>query len=766
MYKAFDSRWENESKDDEGSLSSSSFWTDRESEGEDKDCVEKENRANERKPEEDHKDVKESFLIGGDKKKRVKEMLQENELGKEKHPEEDESEVKRECFIDDENKNRIEITRTRQDVKEEESEGEDDEESGEEEEECGKEEEESGEEEEEEESGEEEEEESGEEEEEGSEEEEEESRDEKEELCEQQTGNEKEEEDDATESEDGEKGKELDEEEESELCEQGERNKKEEEESEESKEEEHMSEEEKESSGSAENTEENEETKAQSDDSEGEKDQESEVEESFSKEDSKSEEKCTGELSECEEKKESLPLEESTSGSGEENGHFSEEGEENEGANVCCIHEDSEGTEGKLDGGKSLLNEERKINSESEGSENSKQRVSNNEEEDSSTKDRTEENPNSDEERNCGNEYDEDIGKSRPEADECDNWMEEVKRHNSGEEDDEVSKGGSEEEEEREWFFSEPVEEKEACDQDRKSWASDDDYVTIASGHSQKDEEESYNMIPAWEQECEDVQQTKGTRDVYDEDFHESLGSPAASVLTSGYGTYRPDSPKDGDPEEVDYRDDCTLAGLEEESESILDARDYEDDSCPAWLTDNQALETSDGQAPAESPDASQDVTVCSHDGSEDDGHRSPDFPNREHQTDLCRSPTENDTGTQHGGSENVAYFTDGWEVEDLRDSLDHPFNLRPRRGILQKRPEEKQYIDGYDDSKKRREKRVRAYTGCLGVLHWLKGFTFVVFRGMAVEETEERCVFSFFHALEIYNACMFNKKNTSIYYC
>ncbi len=731
MYKAVDSRWENESKDDEGSLSSSSFWTDRESEGEDKDCVKKENRANERKPEEDHKDVKESFLIGGDKKKRVKEMLQENELGKEKYPEEDESEVKRECFIDDENKNRIEITRTRQDVEEEESDEE------EEEEECGEEEEESGEEEEE--SGEEEE--GSGEEEERSEEEEQGSQDEKEKLCEQQTGNEKEEEDDAKESEDREKGKELDEEEEFELCEQGERNKKEEKESEESKEEEHMSEEEKESSGSAENTEENEETKAQSDDSEGEKDQESEEEESFSKEDSKSEEKCTGELSECEEKKES------TSGSGEENSHFSEEGEENEGANVCCVHEDSEGTEGKLDGGKSLLKEEKKIHSEREGSENSKQRVPNNEE-DSSTKDRTEENPNSDEERDCGNEYDEDIGKSRPEADECDNWMEEVKRHNSGEEDDEVSKGGSEEEEEREWFFSEPVEEKEACDQDRKSWASDDDYVTIASGHSQKDEEESYNMIPAWEQECEDVQQTKGTRDVYDEDFHESLGSPAASVLTSGYDTYRPDSPKDGDPEEVDYRDDCTLAGLEEESESILDARDYEDDSCPAWLTDNQALETSDGQAPAESPGASQDVTVCSHDGSEDDGHRSPDFPNREHQTDLCRSPTENDTGTQHGGSENVAYFTDGWEVEDLRDSLDHPFNLRPRRGILQKRPEEKQYIDGYDDSKKRREKRVRAYTGCLGVLHWLKGFTFVVFRGMAVEETEERCVFSFFSCI------------------
>ncbi len=714
MYKAFDSRWENESKDDEGSLSSSSFWTDQESEGEERECVKKENRVNAREPEEDHKDVKECFLMGGDKKKRVKELLQENELEKEKYPEEGESEVERECFIDYENKNSIEITRTRKDKEEEESEEEVEEES---------------------------------------EEEEEGSRDEKEELCEQQTGNEKEEEDDAKESEEGEKGKEL-EEEEFELCEQGEGNKKEEEESEESEEEEHMSEdekdseEEKESSASAENTEENEETKAQSDDSEGEKDQESleesEEEESFSKEDSESEEKCTGELSECEEKKESLTKEESTSGSGEENSHFSEEGEENEGANVCCVPEDSEGTEGKIDGGKYLVKEERTRNSESEGSENSKQREPNSEEEEQ--KDSTEENPDSDEERNCVNKYDEEIGKSRPGADECDNWVEELRQHNS----DEVSKGGSEEEEARDWFFNEPVEEKEACDQDRKSWASDDDYVTIASGHSQKDEEENYNMIPVWEQERDDVQQTKETRDVYVEDFHESLGSPAASVLTSGYGTYRPDSPKDGDPEEVDYRDDCTLAGLEEESELILDARDYEDDSSPAWLRDNQALETSDGQALAESPDASRDVTVCTdqcHNGSEDDSHRSPDFPNREHQTDLRRSPTENDTETQHGGSENVAYFTDGWEVEDLRDSLDHPFNLRHRRGIVQKRPEEKQYNDGYDDSKKRRkEKRVRAYTGCLGVLHWLKGFTyFVVFRGMALEGTEERRVFSFY---------------------
>ncbi|XP_026130463.1 FK506-binding protein 5-like, partial [Carassius auratus] len=530
----------------------------------------------------------------------------------------------------------------------EEESGEDEGESEEEEEECGKEDNESGEEE------------AG-------------SRDEKEELCEQQTGNEEE---DAEESKEEIKGKELEDQEEFEQCEQGEGNKKEEEKSEESEEEEDRSE-------KKENAEEIKETKALSDDSEGEEDQESlkesEEEQSISKEDSK----CPGELSECEEKKESFTKQENTRGGGEENRHCSGEQEE-----------DGEGTEEKIDGCKSLVKEERTRNSESEGSENSKQRAPNNEEEEQ--KDSTAEKS---DERNCGNEFDEEIeiGKSTPGADECDNWMEEVKLC---EEDDEVSKGGSEEEEESEWFFKEPVEEKKACDEDRKSWASDDDYVTIASGHSQKEEEENDNMMSAWEQEWGDEQQTKETRDIYVEDFHESLGSPAASVLTSGYGTYRPDSPKDGDPEEVDYRDDCTLGGLEEESQSVLDAGDYEADSSPAWFR-----ETSDGRAPAESPDASRDVTVCTD---EDDVRRSPD------QTEQHQSPTENDSGT--GGSENVLYISDGW------DSLDHPFNLRHRRGIVQKRPEEKQYDDDYDDSKKRRkEKRVRAHTGCLGTVSELE---------------------------------------------
>ncbi|ROL44781.1 Hydrolethalus syndrome protein 1 [Anabarilius grahami] len=802
MYKAFDSLSENESKD-------SSFWTDQESEGEDREYVKKENRRIGKEPERNSNDEKERFVMGDDKKERMKETLQGNELEKEKYvlaetnPEADEdgNEEERECFIEDEKEKSIKITRTDLEKKEEEVKGkenEEEEESEEEENELEEEEEseeeenelEEREESEEEENELEEEEESeaekkefeeeeivkalkeshmegkeGEEEEEQSEVEDKRKSEEKEESEEEkEASGEEEKEEESEEEEEGSR----DEEEEFELCEQGERDKKKEEKDLEESEEEEDSDEEKESSVSGENTEEN---KAQINDSEGEKDQvsveQSEEEESFPKEDSNSEEKCTGKDSDGDEKKESLTKEETTGGSGGEQ-QDEEEGEENEeGDHVCSVSEDNEGIEEKIDGGKSFVKKESTGNSESEGSENSKpnDREANNEEEmndeeeqtdeeeerDFFAKDSTEENPDRDEEqerngeedgngeekqRECFiNEYDkeielgksdekeEDIGsdvdlaENRLGADELESEMEkETQQCKSGEE--------NEEEEETGWFFDTPVEEKESCDQDRKSWASDDDdYVTVTSGHSRKEEEDNYNMLPAWEEEHADVRLKKETRDLFVEDFHESLGSPAASILTSGYGTYRPDSSKDGDPEEVDYRDDCTLAGLEEESESILDARDYDDNSSLVWFRDNQALETSDGRALAESLDDRQDIATkhcsdLSRDDSEDDGHPFPDIPSKDHQADQQQTPMENDSETQDAGSQNVAYFNDDWEVEALRDSLDHPFNLRHRRGRVQRRPEEKQYDDGYNDCTK---KRVRAYSGCLGTVSELE---------------------------------------------
>ncbi|XP_077059096.1 uncharacterized protein hyls1 [Siphateles boraxobius] len=843
MYKAFDSHLENESKDDEGSLSSS-FWTDRESEGEDRDYVKKENRRIERKPERDSNDEMEIFVMGDDKKERMKETLQGNELEKKKYlqaetnPKADEegSEVDRECFMVVEMEKGIQVTRTDQEKDEEreldEEEDSDDEEkeleeeSEDEERELDEEEDSEDEEEElEDEEEESEEEETGleNEEKEDSEDEEEESEDEEKESEaegkefeeeeqkgkeseEEETGHESEEESqvegkeeqeseevkkgELAEEEEGEKRKESeekekseekgeaseeekeevsqeeeseeeeegsrDEEEEFELCKQGKMNKKKEEDLEESEEEED-SEEEKESSVNGENSEEN---KAQSNDSEGENDQvsveesEEEEEECFPKEDSNSEEKCTGKDSDCDEKREGLTKEKSTGGSGEEE-QDEEEGEENEeGDNVCCLSEENEGIEDKIDGGK-YFGKESTGNNESEGSENSKpnEREPKNEEDmndekENFAKDSTEENPDSHEEqerngigdgnseegeRECfTNEYDKEIelGKSDEKNEDISNDVN-LAENRSGadeheskmEEDEEVSKGGSKEKEEIDWFFDAPVGEKESWDQDRKSWASDDDYVTISSGHSQKEEEDDHNILPAWGEEHADVRQKKETRDIYDEDFHESLASPAASILTSGYGTYRPDSSKDGDPEEVDYRDDCTLAGLEEESESMLDAHDYEDNSSLVWFGDDQALETSDGGAPVKSPDDRKDVAVhCTdqrRDGSEDDGHEFSDTPSKGHQADPQQTPTGNDIGTQDAGYQNVAYFNDGLEVEALRDRLHHPFNLRHRRGRVQRRPEEKQNDDGYDDGSK--GKRVRAYTGCLGTVSELE---------------------------------------------
>lgn len=818
MYKAFDSHLENESKDDEGSLSSS-FWTDRESEGEDRDYVKKENRRIERKLERDNNDEKEIFVMGDDTKDMMKETLQGNELEKKKYvqaetnPKADEegSEVNRECFMEVEMEKGIEVTRTDQEKEEEEEKGQENEEEKEsEDEERELDEEEDSEDEEKELEEEEEESEDEEEESEAEEKEFEEEEQKGKESEEEETGHESEEEEmikeleeesqvegeeeqeseevkkELTEEEEEEKRKEReekeeseeekgeaseeeeegsrDEEEEFELCEQGKRNKKEEEDLETSEEEED-SEEEKESSVNGENSEEN---KTQSNDSESEKDQVSveeseEEEECFPKEDSNSEETCTGKDSDSDEKKEGLTKEESTGGSGEEE-QDEEEGEENEeGDNVCCVSEENKGIEHKIDGGKSFVKKESTENSEREGSENSKQNESepkneedmnDNEEKYFFAKDSTEENPDSneeqerndigdgnseEEERECFiNEYDKEIelGKSDEKDEDISSDVNLAENrsgadeHESGmEEDEEVSKGGREEKEEIDWFFDAPVGEKEIWDQDRKSWASDDDYVTISSGHSQKEEEDDHNMLPAWEEERADVRQKKETRDIYDEDFHESLGSPAASILTSGYGTYRPDSSKDGDPEEVDYRDDCTLAGLEEESESILDAHD-EDNSSLAWFGDDQALGTSDGGAPGKSPDDRKDVAVhCtdqSHDGSEDDGHQFPDTPSKGHEANPLQTPTGNDIGTQDAGSQNVAYFNDGLEVEALRDSLDHPFNLRHRRGRVQRRPEGKQNDDGYDDGSN--GKRVRAHTGCLGVLHCLQGFAYFVY--------------------------------------
>lgn len=76
------------------------------------------------------------------------------------------------------------------------------------------------------------------------------------------------------------------------------------------------------------------------------------------------------------------------------------------------------------------------------------------------------------------------------------------------------------------------------------------------------------------------------------EDYHGSVGSPTLSVLTSGYGTYRPESPKD-DMEGMDYKDDYTLAGLEEDIE-YPSAVYCEDDSSQPMYQHSAFLQSSE----------------------------------------------------------------------------------------------------------------------------------------------------------------------------
>lgn len=82
---------------------------------------------------------------------------------------------------------------------------------------------------------------------------------------------------------------------------------------------------------------------------------------------------------------------------------------------------------------------------------------------------------------------------------------------------------------------------------------------------------------------------------VYDEDYHGSISSLTASVLTSGYGTYQPDSPKD----DLDVRDDCSLFELELHTEYPR-ALHTQDDPNLSWYRDGLSSEVAEKQIPSE----------------------------------------------------------------------------------------------------------------------------------------------------------------------
>lgn len=81
---------------------------------------------------------------------------------------------------------------------------------------------------------------------------------------------------------------------------------------------------------------------------------------------------------------------------------------------------------------------------------------------------------------------------------------------------------------------------------------------------------------------------------VYAEDLHGSTSSLTASILTSGYGTYKPDSPKD----DLDVRDDCSLFGLELDTE-YPNALYTQHDPNLSWYRDHLSSEVAEQQIPS-----------------------------------------------------------------------------------------------------------------------------------------------------------------------
>ncbi|XP_057218546.1 glutamic acid-rich protein isoform X1 [Triplophysa rosa] len=812
MYKGFDSRLENENEDDKGSLSSS-FWTDEESEKEDRKCFEKDNKKIVRELGKDSKTEEEHFVMTCGDKEEMKETLEGNMLEKdncmqaETNPKADgyESEEERELFIDEDEKDKsTEKTRTEtEEENEEEVEGEKSEEESKEENTETENEEEKGkakesEEEQSDENKSEYEEEESEEKDTGTESEEEneeaqEGKESKEEESEDKIKNmsEYEEEDFGTESEEesdealgGRKSKKNEKreakssnykEDNSEEEDKGTQNKVEEidlsetkrkmfKESEENGE--YMSEDDRKEKSEcfvSEETTENEKRKAQNDDSESE-------ESESSKECLNSEEKCTDSLSEGEwseeeresdEKRESHSIEIS-----EENSDFPEqeykdkdEGRGEERDNKTCASEDGRVVK-KNSEDKSTENSE--INKEYESKPNSdeemsKQERQTDEEEESECliKESTEEENekrincrgdknNEEDNMECSvndreiyfvpeirneekGEYcisessEEDLIERWPVKYEPETGVEEKKQWIMMMDDDaidrrtaeqctsvaetkDVPEGVSEDGDDRECSFDEAyacdittvspsvIEGREGCHQNQKSCISDD---------QEHDEDEQEKQ----------QKETKEVEKEISEDFHAmGLGSPAASILTSGYGTYRPDSSNDG--EEVDYRDDCTLAGLEKEN----DAQDYDDAHGPMWVKNNPSLETSKSEVPAEfserhAPvtDSGRDVTMHDIDQSLEESEVSDSQPNQ--------SPTECDNIS----SQNVC-FDDIWEVAALRGNVDHPLNIRDRRSKGERRSKEKQYADGHDnDDNRRKEKRIKTYNGYFGTVSELE---------------------------------------------
>ncbi|KAI4900588.1 hypothetical protein NFI96_017273 [Prochilodus magdalenae] len=236
-----------------------------------------------------------------------------------------------------------------------------------------------------------------------------------------------------------------------------------------------------------------------------------------------------------------------------------------------------------------------------------------------------------------------------------------------------------------------------------------------------------------WENSIDQLEnEQKKEEDVYGENAFDrypgSMGSPTLSTLTSGYGTYRPDSPKD-DLDVMDYRDDCTLAGLEEDAEysNIIYC---EGDDNQSVYQHNIFLEASEEQVTSLSLRGSEHSSLNHCDAGKgvavqhivDDGQDVID-DNRLGSSDIRE---ENDQALYfsasvprglpasektHGipseglskGNHNMAYGSDEWEPNTKFEDYNHHFNLRLSKSVTVVK-----HTNEHDAKEKRKTKRAK----------------------------------------------------------
>ncbi|XP_026874151.2 uncharacterized protein si:dkey-23f9.4 isoform X2 [Electrophorus electricus] len=218
------------------------------------------------------------------------------------------------------------------------------------------------------------------------------------------------------------------------------------------------------------------------------------------------------------------------------------------------------------------------------------------------------------------------------------------------------------------------------------------------------------------------------------EDNPGSVGSPAASILTSGYGTCRLDSLKD-DLDCLDCRGDCTLT-LHSDSERPNDIY-WEDDSGLSWYQGSLALQASGQQIPSlsvkgsdqslfdhcgrsegasvqhcvgqplgeldESTPDEQTTNVYGEKDTQPSATKSIDCPTREQKctTDVRYQVTR-------AASHNAANSSDVLEAGTIHLDYQHPFNMRPDKGKTMTK--DRRYKDGYQRQETRKGMKVKAH--------------------------------------------------------